>query len=148
MSQPNWKQAAYLGDASPLDYGGVWVFEDKTGVYDPEMEIYEPNEDENKGGTVYRLVMEKCTYIDGVLSDNKFHPDHPAWFANRIGSVADSCDHANIINDLCSEDIQELACAWRSLVLYFGAHEFDHYPLELTQGEARRRYKKAKYSLK
>ena len=46
MSQTVWKFVTNLGDASPLDYGGLFVYIDETGVYPPEMERVElENED-------------------------------------------------------------------------------------------------------
>jgi hypothetical protein len=81
--QPVWKLLANLGDISPFDYGGYFVYLDETGMYPEEAELLEleneNEEDEEKiRYTVRRFVLERCTLVDGVLSDNKFHPDHPA----------------------------------------------------------------------
>ena len=144
MSQPKWKLIAQLGDASPVEHGGYWVFEDTTGVYAPEAELFEPN-DETGGGDVYRFSLDKCTYIDGVLSDNKFHPDVAVWYADDIPSIEASCDHEHLIADLCSESTVIRAWAYRSLVGYHGPYEFDQYPLTLTKRESKRRYNTKKY---
>ena len=92
--QPIWKLIANLRDASPIDHGGYFVFEDETGVYAPEGEWLEAPDSEDEGGTwkSYRFTLKRCTFTwsgdgvfdpkaHGILSDNKYHPEHPAWFA-------------------------------------------------------------------
>ena len=137
MSQPIWKCVAQIGDAAPLDHGGLWVFIDTTGVYPPEGELYEPETRQ-----VRRFILEDCTYTNGILSDNKFHPDHAAWFADDLQAVA-SCigtDAADLINQFCSADPITRAQAWRAVGDYFGWDNLDSYPLTLTRREAARRY--------
>jgi hypothetical protein len=82
-NQPRWKFVANLGDVNPLDYGGLFVYVDETGIYPPEMERVEPDseDDENCTYTVHRVSLDRCTHINGILSNNKFHPDKSAWFA-------------------------------------------------------------------
>lgn len=169
MSQPNWKQIAQLGDVNPIDHGGYFVSIDETGVYDPEGEILEaPPEcddvwDDETGDysdsakwTVWRFALERCTFENGVLSDNQFHPDFPAWFAkpeseraNRpqdttyLSNVADcvGADVDQLRDDLCSEDVVARAQAYRSIGEYHGFDNFDSYPLSLNIVEVRERYK-------
>jgi hypothetical protein len=146
-NQPVWKLRANLGDASPLEYGGYLVLIDETGVYPPEGElVQEPCEGE-KTYTVYRFILDKCTFVDGVLSDNEFHPDHAAWFAKDIERVAVSsdCTSLGLINDLCSDDPIARAFAYRAIGDYHGFENLDSYPLRLTKAEARERL--AKWSL-
>lgn len=125
--QPDWEFIANLGDANPEEEGGVFLYKDRTGVYSPQVEVLEPM----RGGRwrIYRFDIERCTFENGILSENKFHKDKPAWFAGRIESVAASCDHEKIIEHLCSEDIIDRARAYQSLWEYFGKHEFDHAPI-------------------
>jgi hypothetical protein len=40
-NQPQWVCAANLGDANPLGYGSKFLLIDATGVYDPELWVYE-----------------------------------------------------------------------------------------------------------
>ena len=142
MSQPDWKYRANLGDTNPLDHGGFFVFEDKTGVYPPEAEILEVPEDEDGEYTVYRFALEPCTYIDGVLSDNKYHPECPAWFASDIEDVSRSVGNAveELIECLCSTGTLSRADGYRDLIGYHGPQNFDNYPLTLTRKEANARY--------
>ncbi len=128
MSQPKWKFVAQLGDVNPLDHGGKFLFVDETGVYPPELEFVEllvdSIEDEWE---VHRIVLDKCTFIDGVLSDNKFHQ---AWFAQNLQAVADcvDVDESELIGRLCSGDALNRAQAYVDIVSYYGVHEFDQYP--------------------
>lgn len=127
--QPDWKFIANIGDANPAEEGGVFLYEDKTGVYAPEAEILEPRR--HGVWKIHRVVLTKCTFEDGVLSDNPFHKDKPAWFAGKIGSTINTCDHPDIIAHLCGDDIIDRARAYQSLWEYHGLENFDGYPLTL-----------------
>lgn len=180
MSQPKWKLAGTVGDVNPVDYGGGFIFVDETGVYPPELELIEVDEsafsdepddepefdedgelindfdeleqaNSDKGKwTVYRFSLERCTYQNGILSDNKFHPDHAAWFAkpeaekaNRpqdttyLSNVA-GCNDVKVeqlIEWFCSEDVQERARAYMEIGSYHGYDSLDHDPLEFDSRE-------------
>ncbi len=145
--QPTWKCIANLGDADPVEHGGAFVYVDATGVYDAELELLEPpvegsGRGERRRGarwTVHRFTLEPCTYAHGVLSDNSFHPRNPAWFADSLEEVSAyagySCE-SNFRDLLCSDSPIVRATAYRDIVGYFGAHEFDSYPRQLTETEA------------
>lgn len=154
MSQPIWKYVGNIGDASPFDFGGFFVFVDETEVYPPEAEVLH-EEGENEYGepvrwTVYRFVLENCTYRNGILSDNQFHPDEPAWFAKTEEEhkerPQDTCYLLNLAKQLdmsvedfaamfCSVDPLERARAWREVGEYHGYNNLDEYPLEFTNRE-------------
>lgn len=127
MVKPNWKFIANLGDANPAEEGGVFVYEDQTGVYAPEAEILEPCG--NGKWRIYRVPLAKCTFNNGVLSDNPFHPDKPAWFADKVDSVRDCCDNPDIEAALCGDDILARSSAYQSLWEYHSLDDFDSYPL-------------------
>lgn len=147
MSQPTWKCIANLGDVDYLEYGGYFVFEDTTGVYPPEAELLqEPCEDETRY-TVHRFVLEPCTFVDGVLSDNA-SPTHSAWFADSLQSIADfvGMTYLELVIALCDTStregaIKERAHAWRAIGDYHGFDNLDSYPLMLTRAEADARYR-------
>jgi hypothetical protein len=40
-NQPSWKCICNLGDATPLEYGGAFLMIDETGVYDPELVVWD-----------------------------------------------------------------------------------------------------------
>lgn len=138
--QPDWKFIANIGDANPVEEGGVFIYADATCVYSPEAEILTPKW--YGRWTRHRVVLDKCTFIDGVLSDNPFHPDKPAWFAEDIDRVISTCDCHNIVAWLCGDDLHNRARAYQSLWEYHGLENFDGDPYVIdpfkdmyTQGE-------------
>lgn len=143
-AQPRWRVIENLGDVNPIEHGGFFVYRDLTGRYPEEAEIWEPPEsDESRArGYVYRLILERCTYVDEILSDNEFHPDFPAWFASDVDQAASSVglDRDELVRSLCSADPIDRAFAYRELVALHGPFNFDEDPLRLTTEEARRRY--------
>lgn len=170
MTQPVWKTIANLGDADPVDHGGYFVMVDETGVYPPEVEVLvEPCEEwlQNDGTetdcipkdegqwTVYRFILEPCTFADGILSDNPYHPASAAWFAKpeskRAERPQDTTYLANLcrccgisekelISYFCSDDPIQRALAWRNVGMYHGWYELDQYPLTLSREEVCKRY--------
>jgi hypothetical protein len=150
-NQPVWKAIAQLGDVNPLEYGGLWILSDTTGAYAPEAEYLVPPEDDDaRELTVYRYILERCTFTDGVLSDNKYHPAHPAWFADSIADVARYCGMTTdgMIAALCDESPVQRAGAYQAIGNYHGFDNLDSYPITLTRAEARARYRKAQYRVK
>jgi hypothetical protein len=163
MTQPNWKLVANIGDVNPIDHGGHFVFVDTTGVYAPEVEIlltpddydeFDPD-DRTAIWHVYRYTLEPCTYIDGILSDNKFHPDHAAWFAKPETARAERPQDTTYLADLAdahgltvaalvamftSDDTLQRAEAWRIVHDYHGLENLDAYPLALNRSEVDERY--------
>ena len=146
MTQPIWRCIAQLGDASPTKYGGHWVFIDETGVYPPEAEVLFVDEEGDRPAQVYLYPLEKCYWNDGVLSDNEYHKDHPAWFADDLDKVT-RCfdeDHDNFIDALCNggytlDDIILRANAYYCISNYYGFDNLDQYLLEVTPQEVESR---------
>jgi len=159
MSQPKWELIDNLGDASPIDYGGYFVFRDTTGVYEAEAELLEsPDDDDSpEGWTVHRIVLARCTLTDGILSDNPAHPLYPAWFATPeerratrpqdttyLANVARTMDYPldELTEDLCSADPIDRANAYRAIGDYHGWANLDSYPLTFhNRAEVEARYK-------
>lgn len=137
-----------LQDLPPLDMGELeslfdslkYHFEDMLGTW-----------------TVYRFDLDQCTFIDGIISDNKFHPDHPAWFAKPeseredrpqdttyLQNVADcvGADVNELQEQLCSCNPVTRAAAYRNIAQYHGWDNFDQYPLTYRcRKEVELRYK-------
>lgn len=134
-----YKILANLGDVNPLDYGGAFVRSDDTLDV-----LVEPNEDDKKPRwTVYTVALDRCSYVDGVLNDNSYHPSQPAWFADDIDAIA-SCvgrEPITLINLLCSDNPVCRAHGYIDVASYHGWFEFDQYPIELTRREAYRRFR-------
>ncbi len=158
MSQPKWRFVASIGDVDPVSYGGTLIFRDSTGVYCEEAASIQPSFDDDNNIYVYRFVLEKCTFINGVLSDNKFHPEHPAWFAKPesekatrpqdstyLSSPCSFCDvtYEDMVMRLCSDDPILRAMAYDDIGRYHGFENLDGYPLEMTAGQVRRKYRSA-----
>ncbi len=144
--QPKWQLLVNIGDATPLDYGGLFVFRDETGIYPEEMESLEvqnpdADDDSDLRYEVRRCVLERCTLTNGILSDNQFHPEHPAWFAGDLAGVAANIGSTkeDLERMLCSEDPLERAEAYRAIGDYHGWDNFDSDPLTLTRAEAETR---------
>lgn len=155
-NQPKWKFIANLGDVDPIEYGGYFVKIDTTGVYPPEVEVLiEPCEGEEQVWTVYRFILEACTFENGILSDNEFHPDHHVWFAKPesekvkrpqdttyLSGICKTMDVKadELIKQFCSDDPLERASAWHNVGEYHGWDNLDQYPLRLNRKEAFGRY--------
>ena len=161
--QPDLKLIAQLGDRNPIEHGGYFIYEDTAGVYAPEGELLVSPDDDGGKWEVSRFILEKCTFINGILSDNKFHPGKPAWFAKpeseRKTRPQDSTYLSNICNSMdiefyelvklfCSNNIIERAHAWRLVGEYHGFDNLDAYPIYFTRAEIQLRYQdelKAKF---
>ena len=157
--QPDWKYVCNLWDAMPIDYGGDFLYVDATWVYPPEIEkLVPPNDDvidtPRARWTVYRFMVEPCTYINGILSDNKYHPGHAAWFANPYnpdrpqdgkGGLEELSSYIGVsIEELVamfrSKDVRTRAAAWLAAADYHGIDNFDSYPLKFNREEIEKRY--------
>lgn len=149
MSQPVWQLVAQLGDMNPTEYGGYWIFEDTSGAYAPEGEILilDDEDSEESSGEVFRFIMENCTYQNGILSDNKFHPSHSVWFGDELDSLSSfyGQSSAELIEAFTSSDPIKRAFAWRAVGEYFGFYELDSYPLRLSRAEIVERYSEHPY---
>lgn len=140
---------AELGDEDPLEHGGYFVFQDlqEPRCYEAEW-LAVPEEGETKYWTVYRFGLTCCSYLNGILSDNIYHPELPAWFAGpgqlrKIASYSGLSTRA-LIALLCSGRPEKLAAAYRAIGEYAGWANLDSYPLSLTRREVTKRYQKPK----
>ena len=109
---------------------------------EPQAEWYGEPEDDPRTWKVYRLILEPCTFEDGVLSDNPFRRGFAVWYADKLQQVASHIggSYLDLVSALVSEPIIARARVYVDLVSYFGAHEFDSYPLTLTRAEVIARY--------
>lgn len=158
MSQPDWEFVANLGDANPLEEGGFFVYRDKTGVYPPEAEMYDPERRQ-----AWRLLLEPLHSHRGILVPAKIAADfrhktgrpllhekplgaYEEWFSKSIEYVARQNGlQARVLRRLlCSNDILERAAGYKLLADALGYHNFDpDGPLQLESHEdAAYRYQK------
>lgn len=146
--QPIWEFVANLGDASPLDYGGLFLYRDSTGQYAPELERLET--DNGERFEIHRVTLEKCFEVKGltprVVHDVDFARNDPdtyeEWFSKSLASVADSMgmSREDLVSGLCSDDIQARALAYQAVYDYHGWIEGDQYPATMTRAEVEARY--------
>lgn len=138
-----------FGDLDPIGYGGGFIFDYGEGRFQAELMECHYEDDPNRV-YVYRYDLDQCSYENGVLSDNPFHPDHAAWWAKSIDAMAENVgmEPAELIRLFCSPDPMERSEAYWTIAQYHGPDELDPYPLELTAAEARRRYRSAMATLK
>lgn len=134
-AQQDRKLLTNLGDVNFTTYGGFLVFQ---GEQEPEVEIVDTwrldtgdADDENDPDMrwdIYRFPIEKL--------------DENDWWWDRLDQAADSVemDEDELKELLTSDDPIERAIGYQALVGYFGAHEFDSYPLELNAEEMEKRY--------
>lgn len=147
--QPIWKLACTVGDINPIEYSGGFVYIDSTGVYGPELEWIE-SEDQHKAEptrwTVYRIMLERCSLTPaGNLVPYGFHlrTDLPypierytEWFDNPNWNMT-----TELREMLCSDNPMDLANAYLELAQYHGWENFDSYPLTFTnRDELQKRY--------
>ncbi len=131
------KLFANLGDVNWLEHGGFLVFNHETNG--PEIDIVELHPDSMKRSlddpkiqwTVFTVPVEK-----NVLGE---------WFFSSayLSSVAIFSDReeSDLIWALLSDDnLMEKAMAYQDVISYFGAYEFDQYPLILNSKEMLNRY--------
>ena len=139
-NQPDWELIANLGDVNPIDYGGYFIYKDRTGQYTEEAERCEPTDDTAKTHEIHRFILDRCTDENGVLSDNPYHKDHHVWFAKDLPAVAHFADLPDIRVMLCSADPLDRARAYEAIGSYHGFANLDHYPLTLPRHETQARY--------
>jgi hypothetical protein len=160
--QPVWKYIDNLSDADPIENGGLFLYEDETGVYAPELEkLEEPcddargDDDEDKRWTVRRVCLGKLKLVrkedtlylvPGAYEAEWSHPvtSYVEWFAEDLGSVAEtmSTTREELEVALCGDDIKARAWAYQCIYDYNGWDNGDSYPCTLTRAEVEARYAK------
>lgn len=132
--QPNWQYVGHFG-VDPIAYGGGFVYQDVTEVYPPEVTYFEPASDEQwhkleekTPVTIYRFILEQD-------SESK-------WWYKRLSDIALYTGRPleEIQLDAHSTNPLTLAQLYSDLISYFGAEEFDSYPITMTEEEAYEKY--------
>ncbi len=160
--QPVWQFVANLGDRDPLNYSGFFVYVDQTGVYDPKCVLLERITDDSVTGSaerwqVWRFDIPRCTDTNGIVSDNCFHPDHPAWFAKPESERTERPQDTTYLRNVCESngitetELRAMLCAsdpvlraygYRMIGDYHGFDNFDNYPKTFTRKDLFRHYRK------
>lgn len=141
----------HLGDVNPVEHNGAVVLVDPEFPDRPELEVIVNLSESGATGDnhikIFRFEIRRCTFVDGVLSDNEYHPEHPAWFAKHIESVehCNGYEAGHLVEALCSEDLMARAQAYYDLLHFFGEEEFDSDPVLMSEKEAEHRYSNEKF---
>ncbi len=161
--QPKWKYIANLGDRSPIEHGGYFIYEDETGVYCPEGEKlihFSPEENDSKQDVwhVYRFSLDKCirnVMHPYTLSDNPYHPNLSAWFSPNEDEIKARPQDGRGLHDIAEscgiefDELQKMFCSWNTLIRahawemvgnHHGFENLDGYPLILNRAEVEARY--------
>jgi hypothetical protein len=152
-NQPSWRLLQNLGDADPINFGGYFIFEDTTGVYEPEAEWLEAPDTDDGTWYVYRFALDRLKMVEDdrtiylvpdAYRDGWPHPVHQydEWFHDDLAKVAESNGQtlAELRQAFCSDNPLDRAWAYRALGEYHGFENLDSYPLRLTRAEAEERY--------
>lgn len=156
MQYPKWKYIGNLGDVTPLEHGGKFVYIDETGEYSPEIEILDNEIEENGCYVIHRFALDRMqtVTIEGEVyllfaefkeikeESEKTIRNLAEWFSDKIVQV---CDYAGInveefYTDICSDDVLKRARCYISIGEYMGYDNFGFYPKRLTLSQVKKRY--------
>lgn len=89
---------------------------------------------------IYRFTPKKCTFTDGVLSDDPTRPDQPAWFADSLPKVAYGIDESaeQLSEYLTGDDIIKRSLAYFHIGRYNGFQNLDEHPVYANRTFANR----------
>ena len=131
-NQPTWK-TIYDTDTDTLRV-------DETGVYDPELDVSQDDEDSGKRYT-YTICLERLFkiededsiyYVTQTISEGYKAGTlpHKEWFLKDLSSVADSVgsSRTDLLTMLCSDDPKQLAHAYGAIAGFHGLENFDSDP--------------------
>lgn len=154
--QPEWKFVANLGDVNAIDNGGLFLYEDATGQYPPELEKLERVSDaDNSVFEIYRVMLDRYKEVRGEISERAYlvplaydptwpHPlpQYEEWFTRSLAGVAAtmSTTETELRAALCSDDSKARAWAYQCIYDHHGWANGDSYPLTLTLDEVEDRY--------
>jgi hypothetical protein len=162
----DWKFLGNLGDASPLEYGGYFIYEGKKepprrdvkawipGDVPAEAErlVLDHEESDETTYTVYQIVLEPLKLVDDYLVPLIYkrswpHPveRYDAWFHKHLAQVAEfvGTSEEELEKDFTSRDPLVRADAYRAIGDYFGWDELDSDPLRgLSRDAVEERYRK------
>ena len=133
--QPVWECVGHIGDVDCITYGGGFVYEDTTGVYPPEVAYFEPasdaewhSKDDLAVCTVYRFILERDSTRE--------------WWYESLPQIASftGIPLAELQSIARGDNVLALANLYSDLISYHGAIEFDSYPVQITEREARAKY--------
>jgi hypothetical protein len=102
---------------------------------------------------IYTVQLEQQKLVDGFLVPISWTPEwagslssREEWFIDKLPDIVRSAGTPGgvekLIELLCSDDPRALASAYLDIVGYYGPHEFDSYPIRLTEDEFNERWER------
>lgn len=134
-----------VGDVNPIDYGGGYVFA-VPGGGTPHLEYFEGlDSDERAERLSYAddsdekidALKVKLYQVDLGKDAKDFLSDHDWVDWEKVASSTGQ-DAANYTNPTKLRSAQARALVIQDAAGYYGWHEFDQYPVELTVGELKK----------
>lgn len=145
-NQPSYHCVENIGDADPFEHGGAFVCVDKFGNYSPILLILDTSSGRGEfTHSLSEITLDRCFLVkqkDQIIGigSNQYHTDLCEWFGNSasLETLASFTggDYDLFMASFCSSSPVERAFAYKSTVDYYGAHEFDQQPRELTEEKA------------
>lgn len=119
----------FVGDIDPIEYGGGIIWGPSQHSPHGMLELIEPPLDEesdaNARWRIYRIDLA---------------PEVPSWI--DVNAVANTMGipRSQLLSGFTSPDTEARAFAYEAAIGYYGAYEFDQYPIEMTLAEVERRF--------
>lgn len=147
-AQPCYHCIENIGDVDPFTYGGAFVCVDKFNVYSPILLILDTYPDHIEfTHRLYEITLDRCfivkenNQIVGIGS-NLYHTDSCEWFGNlasleTVASFTGRGGYDSFMQRFVTSDPVERAFSYQSLTNYYGLHEFDQCPRDLTEDKAK-----------
>lgn len=145
-NQPSYHCIENIGDVDPFTHGGAFVCVDKFNLYSPILLILDTYPDHIEfTHRLLEITLDRCFLVkqqDEIIGigSNLYHTDLCEWFGNMasLETLASFTggDAELYLKSFCSSSPVERAFSYKALVDYYGAHEFDQYPRELTEEKA------------
>jgi hypothetical protein len=137
-----------IGDVNPFEHGGAFVCVDKFNVYSPILLILDPFlEHPTFTHRLLEITLDRCFYVkqeDEIIGigSNPYHTDMCEWFGNlasleTVASFTGGEGYDSFMRGFVCSDPIERAFSYKSVADYYGVHEFDQYPRELTEEKAK-----------
>lgn len=143
------RELGTVGDVNPIDHGGGFIFsapgqngpwiEYTHGLSDDDREIPDEWLDDGEPNPAY-LAQRVTVYRVDLETNGKALLSSLSWV--DIGAVERSCGYAETDNPYRRlRTARERASLVEDVAGYYGWHELDPYPLEMSLAELRERWK-------
>ena len=162
-NQPDWKFVGLLGDqGDPIEFGGTWVYIDRTGVYPPEAEYVQPpyhdppyEGKDKRRWTVSRFILDKIYLVENVITamrpgkqlPHPYPSSYKEWWADYLDEMCltNGMKRDDFLSLIMSDDPMKRAAAWQMIGEYHGMENLDSYPITLSHDEIEARHPRSEW---